>query len=166
MALAALLAAGAIASACSSAPTSSNRSASTSTTQASRPHASASTTGPTTATTAPVAPTTTSPPVQASTVQVQIAGATATIQFTSSDVSGSLFPQKGTFGAGGTLYIFTVSGVAYSGSPSTTVSTSGLIGSVAVSAGHNGAQVTIKLSSPATHASYGLGHNEVGVSFS
>jgi hypothetical protein len=36
---------------------------------------------------------------------------------------------------------------------------------VTVSGGSGGATVTVKLSSPASRASYGLGHDAVGVSF-
>ena len=111
-------------------------------------------------------PATTAPPVQSSTAQVVIQGSGATISFTSSDISGSLAPQPGTFSQGGTLYTFTVTGVQYSGSPATSTATGGLIQSVTVAHGSGGAVVIAKLASSAAHASYGLGHNEVGVTFS
>ena len=111
-------------------------------------------------------PPTTVPSVQSTSVQVQISGATATIDFTSSSVSGSLSPAAGTFSEGATLYTFAVSGVSFTGSPSTTTATGGLISSVVVSGGSGGATVTIKLSSPTGHETYGLGHDEVGVTFS
>jgi hypothetical protein len=111
-------------------------------------------------------PQTTVPPVQSASVQVQITGSTATIDFTSSSVSGSLSPGAGTFSDGGTLYTFVVSGVSFSGSPSTTTAAGALISSVEISGGSGGATVAIKLSSPTSHESYGLGHDEVGVTFS
>jgi hypothetical protein len=120
----------------------------------------------TTSTTVPPTSTTTAPPVVSSHVVVGISGPSATIEFTSSDISGSVLPQTGTFSQGGTVYTFAITGVRYAGAPSTTRATGGLIASVTVSGASTGAQVTVTLTSPASHASYGLGHNEVGVSFS
>ncbi len=117
-------------------------------------------------TTLPTTTTTTAVPVQSSSAQIQISGSSATISFTSSDISGSLSPETGTFSQGGTVYIFMVSGVQFTGSPATATATTGLINSVAVAQGSGGAMVTVKLTSPAAHATYGLGHNEVGVTFS
>jgi hypothetical protein len=120
----------------------------------------------TTTSTSTTVPPTTVPTVQSTSVQVQITGSTATVDFPSSSVSGSLSPQPGSFSQGGTVYTFEVSGVQYSGSPSTTTATGGLITSVVVSSGSGGPTIAVTLSSPQAHATYGLGHDEVGVSFS
>ncbi len=125
----------------------------------------ATTTTSTTTTTASTT-TTTAPPVPSSHVVVGISGSSATIEFTSSDLTGSLDPMTGTFSQGGTVYTFVIGGVHYSGTPTTATASGGLITSVAVSGANAGATVTVTLSAPASHASYGLGHNEVGVSFS
>ena len=117
----------------------------------------------TTTTTVVAGSTTTSPPVQSSSVQVQISGSQATISFASSDVSGSLSPQPGTFSQGGTVYEFVISGVQFTGASTTQSQSGGLISSVTVSSASGGAAVTVKLTAPASHSSYGLGHNEVGV---
>jgi hypothetical protein len=120
----------------------------------------------TTTTTTTTVPPTTVPTVQGTSVQIHITGSTATVDFASSSVSGSLSPEPGSFSQGGIVYTFTVSGVQYSGSPSTTTATGGLITSVVVSSGSGGATIAVTLLSPQSHATYGLGHNEVGVSFS
>jgi hypothetical protein len=159
-AVAGLTAALGLAAGCSSTPAASSRSTTTTT---ARHHAqTATTTTPTTI----ASSTTTAPPVQSSTAQIQIQGSAATITFASSDISGSISPETGTFSQGGTVYTFIVSGVQFTGSPTTSTASGGLISSVTVSAGPSGATVTAKLTGPAAHASYGLGHNEVGVTFS
>ncbi|MGH8995372.1 MAG: hypothetical protein ACRDYB_04965 [Acidimicrobiales bacterium] len=157
----AVAAVGALGAGCSS-PAASH--SSTTTTKA-RHHVAPATSTTTTTTTSPGS-TTTAPPVQSSEVQVQISGPSATLTFTSADISGSLSPQTGSFSQGGTIYTFVVSGVHYTGAPSTTTTTGGLIKTVAVASSAGGASVTVTLSSSASHASYGLGHNEVGVKFS
>jgi hypothetical protein len=149
---------GLVAAGCSSSPAADK---SATTTTALRHHQATTTTS----TTVPSS-TTTAPPVQSSDAQIQIMGSSATISFTSSDISGSISPGTGTFSDGDTLYTFTVSGVQFTGSPATSTATGGLIGSVTVAQGSGGATVAVKLTSPAAHASYGLGHNEVGVTFS
>jgi hypothetical protein len=159
--LSALVAIAAVAAGCSSSPTASH--ATTSTTRPVHRHETTTSTS-TTSTSAPT--TTTAPPVPSSNVVVQISGSSATIQFTSSDVSGSLSPETGTFSQGGTVYTFLISGVQYSGGPSITTATGGLIASLKVSSSTGGASITIMLTGPASHASYGLGHDEVGVSLS
>jgi hypothetical protein len=149
---------GLTAAGCSSSPAT-DRSTTTTTT---RHHAQTTTTTSTTV----ASSTTTSPSVQSSTAQIQIQGSGATVTFTSSDISGSINPEAGTFSQGGTVYTFTVSGVQFTGSPASSTASGGLISSVSVAAGSDGATVTVKLTSPAAHASYGLGHDEVGVTFS
>lgn len=127
------------------------------------------TTSTTTTTSAPptAAPaSTTTTAIQTSSVTVQIAGASATIQFVSSNITGSLAPGTGSFSQGNTVYTFPVTGVAYSGAPATTTASGGLITSVTVAAASGGVTVTVQLSSAASRASLGLGHNEVGVQFS
>jgi hypothetical protein len=156
----AVLLAGAILAGCSSNPASQ----STTTTRAGRPPPLATTT--TTTSTTTTVPTTSAPPVQSSTVHVQISGSTAGVEFTSSAVSGSLSPAPGAFSQGGTVYTFTVSGVVFSGPPSTTTAAGGLITSVVVSGGSGGPTIKITLSSPASHTAYGLGHDQVSVTFS
>lgn len=156
---------GLIAAGCSSNPTADR---SVTTTTRVRHHARQTTTTSTTSTTTTTAPppTTTAPPVQSSSAQIVIHGSGADISFASSDISGSLNPQAGTFSQGGTLYTFTIGGVQYNGSPASSSATGGLIASVTVAQGSGGATVTVRLTSPAAHATFGLGHNEVGVSFS
>lgn len=97
---------------------------------------------------------------------MQISGSQASITFTSSDISGSLDPQPGTFSQGGTVYQFVVAGVQFTGASASATQSGGLIKTVTVSAASGGATVVVTLSSPASHTSYGLGHNEVGVLFS
>ena len=101
--------------------------------------------------------------MQSPAVKVQISGASAIVDFTSASLTGSLSPSAGVFGQGGTVFTFTVGGVSYSGSPTTTTATSGLITSVEVSAAGTGATVTIKLSSPASRSQFAIGHTQVGV---
>ncbi len=155
---------GLVAAACSSSPAAS-RSATTTTRPGHRPHQATTTTASTTTTTAPPA-TTTAPPVQSSSVQIVIHGSGVDITFASSDVSGTLSPQSGAFSQGGTVYTFTIAGVQFTGAPATSPGTGGLIGSVTVAQGSGGAAVTVKLTSPAGNTTFGLGHNEVGVTFS
>ncbi|HLJ07085.1 MAG TPA: hypothetical protein VKX24_01000 [Acidimicrobiia bacterium] len=122
----------------------------------------------TTTTVAPSTTTTTGPTVTAvpGSVTVQVNGASATIAFSSASLTGTVGTADGAFGQGGTVYTFTVTGVTYSGAPSTTAGNGGLIASVSVGPGQGGALVTVKLSSPASHASFGEGHDVVGVQFS
>jgi hypothetical protein len=122
----------------------------------------------TTTTSAPSTTTTTGPSVTAvpSSVKVQVNGASATISFSSASLAGTVGTADGAFGQGGTVYTFTVTGVTYSGAPSTTAGNGGLIASVTVGPGQGGVLVTVKLSGPASHASFGEGHDVVGVQFS
>lgn len=146
---------------CGSAPSASHP---TSTTQppSKAPHAT------TTSISTPSTTTTTGPTVTAlpASVNVQISGATATVQFSSASLTGVVNPTDGAFSQGGTVYTFTVTGVSYSGAPTTKTASGGLIASVTVGPDQNEALVTVKLSSPASHASFGEGHDEVGVEFS
>jgi hypothetical protein len=104
--------------------------------------------------------------VESGTVSVTISGASADIRFVSSSVTGSLSPGTGTFSQGGTVYTFTITGVQYTGAPVDSTATGGLIASVAVAAASTGVSVSVKLSSPASRASFGLGHDQVGIQFS
>jgi len=97
---------------------------------------------------------------------VQISGASAIVEFTSASLTGSLSPSAGVFSQGGTVFAFTVSGVAYSGAPVTTTATGGLIVSVEVSAAPTGAAVSVKLSGPASHSQFAIGRSQVGVALS
>jgi hypothetical protein len=150
-----------IAAGCSSSPA-----ASRSTTTTTGHRAVPATSSTTTTTTQPPATTTTTG-IPTSTVKITITGASASIQFVSSSISGSLSPGTGSFGQGGTVYSFPVTGVQYSGAPTTASATGGLITSVSVTAAPGGGvSVTVNLSSPTSHASLGLGHDEVAVEFS
>jgi hypothetical protein len=97
---------------------------------------------------------------------VQIAGASATIEFPTASLIGSVSPGQGAFSSGGTVYTFVISGVSYTGAPSTTTAAGGLIASVQVAPSNGGPMVTVHLSSAASHADLGEGHDEVGVAFS
>jgi len=147
--------------ACTSSPSATH----SSTTGTGKPPRTATTTT-TTTTAPPTAPLTSAPSVQSGTVSVTISGATAGIRFVSSSVTGSLSPGGGTFSQGGTVYTFTITGVQYTGTPVVSTASGGLIISVSVAAANAGVNVSVKLSSPASHAAYGLGHGEVGVTFS
>jgi len=134
-----------------------------------RGHRATTTTHQTTTTAAPATTTAvTAPPVQSSSVQVQIAGATAIISFSSADLSGTLQTGNARFSASGTTFAFSVSGVTYSGQPLTTSAPSGtgLISQVVVSAAGGGVAVSVSLRSPASHDQFGLGHDTVGVTLS
>jgi len=121
----------------------------------------------TSSTVPPVATTTTTaPPIQATAVQILVSGASATLEFPTSSLTGTVSPGQGAFSQGGTVYSFVVSGVSYSGPPTTKPGNGGLIGSVQVASGSGGAVVTVHLSGPASHAALGEGHAEVGVQFS
>jgi hypothetical protein len=63
---------------------------------------------------------------------------------------------------------FIVTGVSYSGSATTTSPSvaGGLVSQVVVSPANGGITVEVKLSEPAGHYAFGLGHNEVGVMLS
>lgn len=156
----ALLGLVALAAGCSSTPSPST--STTSTTEGKRPPL--ATTSTTAATTVP-APNTSST-IAATGVQVEINGSTAAVEFTSASVSGTLSPNAGNFSQGDTVYTFTVSGVSFSGSPAPTTASGGLIASVRVAGDGGVPTITVTLASPATHASYGLGHDEVAVVFS
>ena len=147
----------AVAAGCSSAPPSSKA-------PPARHKSSASTTSvPLATTTTP----TTAPAqsLQASSIQVQITGSSAEVQFASSDLSGSLQTADPGFSAGGTIFSFLVEGVSYSGAAVTTTSTStsGLISQVVASADSNGVSVRVTLRSQATSYQLGLGHDLVGL---
>ena len=135
-------------------------------------HAKATTTtasAPTTTAPASAASTaSTAPPEQSSTVQIQIAGATAIISFESADLSGTLQTADARFAPSGTSFDFAIEGVSYSGSPVTTTSTTagGLIAQVQVAAASGGVSVAVSLRSPASHDEFGIGHDTVGVSLS
>ena len=153
-----------VAAGCSSSPASD---LSTTSTTGHRAVPATSSTTTTTTTTPPTAATTTTVGIETATVKVQISGPSATIDFVSSSVTGSLSPANGSFSQGGTVYAFPVTGVQYTGAPSTTSATGGLIASVTVAAASaGGVTVTVDLTSAASHASLGLGHDEVGVQFS
>lgn len=155
-----------VAAGCSSSP-SPARSTTSGTGHRAVPATSSTTTTTTTTTQPSAAATTTTPGIQTSSVKVTISGASATIDFVSSSITGSLTPANGSFSQGGTLYVFPVTGVDYTGAPTTASATGGLIASVSVAAASaGGVTVTVTLSSPASHASLGLGHDEVGVQFS
>ena len=146
---------------CSSSPTSS-----LSTTSTTGHRAVPATSSTTTTTTQPPATTTTTG-IASSTVKISISGSSATIEFVSSSITGSLSPGVGSFSQGGTVYAFPISGVQYAGPPATTSATGGLITSVTVAeASGGGVTVNVNLSSPASRATLGLGHDEVGVQFS
>jgi hypothetical protein len=134
-------------------------------------HAATTTTGAPTTTTTSTPPVTTAantaPPEQASTVQVQINGATTIVTFDSSDLSGTLQTANPGFNASGTTFTFTISGVSYSGTPvTTTAAGTGLISQVVVSGTSGGASVVVSLRSAASHDEFGLGRDTVGVSLS
>lgn len=95
-----------------------------------------------------------------------ITGSTATLAFASSNVQSSVSTSPGTFSQGGTVFTFTVFGVDYTGAPSTTTATGGLIESVVVTASNGGPTVTAALSAPASHVTFGIGHDEVGFQLS
>jgi hypothetical protein len=140
-----------------------------------------STTHPTTSTTAaspkitaPRQPTTTTlaaststiPPVQTSSVEVGITGATVTLTFLSG-LTGALSTRGEVFDQGGTVFTFVVTGVSDSGSTTTSPSVAGgLVSQVVVSPTNGGITVEVKLSRPASHYTFGLGHNEIGVMLS
>lgn len=149
-----------VAAGCSSSP-----SASRSTTSTTGHPAVPATSSTTTSTTLPPATTTTTG-IQPSTIKVSISGASATIDFVSSSITGSLAPGNGAFNTSGTTYTFSVTGVQDSGAPTTATASGGLITSVTVTPASGGVTVTASLSSPASKASFGLGHDEVGVQFS
>lgn len=122
-----------------------------------------------TTTTAPSATAPSSaPPLAASSIQLQITGSTAVVQFASADLSGSLATADPGFSAGGTVFSFLVQGVTYSGSPVTATSTSatGLIDQVVASANPGGVSVRVTLRSEATGYQLGLGHDLVGLTLS
>jgi hypothetical protein len=129
------------------------------------------TTGAAPTTTTAAAATTTSatvPAEQSSSVQVQIAGATAIVTFDSADLNGTLQTTGARFSASGTAFDFVIDGVSYSGSPVTTSSSTagGLISQVQVAATSGGVTVAVSLRSPASHDEFGIGHDTVGVSLS
>ncbi|HEX3980771.1 MAG TPA: hypothetical protein VHW93_06090 [Acidimicrobiales bacterium] len=97
---------------------------------------------------------------------MQISGASATIEFPTASLTGSVSPGQGAFSQSGTVYTFVIAGVSYTGAPATTTATGGLIVSVQVASGSGGSVVTVHLSSAASHADLGEGHDEVGVAFS
>jgi hypothetical protein len=134
------------------------------------PHKSNAPTTAVRATTTTTSGTTTSsaPPVQASSIQLQITGSTVVVQFASSDLSGSLATADPGFSAGGTVFSFLVQGVTYGGSPVTATSTSaaGLIDQVVALANPGGVSVRVTLRSEATSYQLGLGHNLVGLTLS
>jgi hypothetical protein len=130
---------------------------------------SASTTSvPSTTTTAPPATTAPAQSLQASSIQVQVTGSSAVVQFASSDLSSSLQTADPGFSAGGTIFSFLVEGVSYSGAPvtATSTSTTGLISQVVASADPNGVSVRVTLRSEATGYQLGLGHDLVGLTLS
>jgi hypothetical protein len=137
---------------------------------AARRRSSASTTSIPSASTTTTPTATSAPPgsLQASSIQLQITGSTAVIQFASADLNGSLQTADPGFSAEGMIFSFLVEGVAYSGSPVTTSSTSasGLIGQVVASAAPDGVSVRVTLRSPATSYQLGLGHDLVGLTLS
>ena len=157
------LAAGLILAGCSASPSGSGSGSGT------HPHAAprARATTTTSSTAPPVATTTTTaPPIQATAVQILVSGASATLEFPTSSLTGTVSPGQGAFSQGGTLYTFVVSGVSYSGPPTTRQGNGGLVSSVQVASGSGGPVVTVHLSGPASHAALGEGHAEVGVQFS
>jgi len=122
---------------------------------------------PTTTTTVP-ASTSTTPPVQTSSIEVGISGPTVTLTFLSADLTSALSTAGAVFTQGGTIFTFIVTGVSYSGSTTTTSPSvaGGLVSQVVVSPTNGGITVEVKLSGPASHYTFGLGHNEVGVMLS
>ena len=119
---------------------------------------------PTTTTTVP-ASTSTTPPVQTSSIEVRISGPTVSLNFLSANLTGALSTASAVFTQGGTIFDFIVTGVSYSESAITTSSSvaGGLVSQVVVSPTNGGITVEVKLSEPASHHTFGLGHNEVGV---
>ncbi|GEM_PF-5403440 len=96
-----------------------------------------------------------------------VAGSTATIQFTSAAVSGSLKPTSPAFNSAGTQFTFTITGVTYTGGHVYgTGSPQDLISEVEVSSASNGVSVVVSLRSARSKYQFGLGHDQVGVSFS
>ena len=146
---------------CSSAPSATHLSRSTTTTLAKgKPPPLATTTSASTTTS-------TAPPTEvAASVDIQISGSSAIVAFSSSSLTGSLAPSPGTFSQGGRVFTFTVSGVQYTGSPSTQTATGGLITEVQVSASSGGATVTVQLAASTSNAQFGIGRSQVGVTFS
>jgi len=124
--------------------------------------------GPPTTTTTVLASTSTTPPVQTSSIEVGISGPTVTLTFLGADLTGALSTEGAVFTQGGTIFTFIVTGVSYSGSATTTSPSvaGGLVSQVVVSPTNGGITVKVKLSGPASHYTFGLGHNEVGVMLS
>ena len=154
-------------SACSSTPTAARHVTTSSTLGTSgltRPSNPANPSNPVTT----IAPTsTTAPKVPSATVEVEIAGGTALVQFVSSTLNGDLTPTNPAFIQANMVFTFTVQGVNYSGPPQTTsAGTSGLITQVVVTSSNGGVTVEVKLSAPASHYAFGQGHNQVGVTLS
>jgi hypothetical protein len=100
-------------------------------------------------------------------VSIQIQGPTATFTFSPVGASDSLQATGAAFRQGGTVFAFEITGVTYSGSPTTVkATTAGLVSSATVIAASGGADVTVVLDSAATNFAFGLGHGVVGVQFS
>lgn len=106
--------------------------------------------------------------MQTSSIEVGISGPTVKLTFLSADLTGALSTGSAVFAQGGTIFTFTVTGVSYSGSATTTSPsvTGGLVSQVVVSPTNGGITVEVTLSGPASHYTFGLGHNEVGVMLS
>jgi len=87
-----------------------------------------------------------------------------TLTFLSADLTGALSTGGAVFTLGGTIFNFIVTGVAYSGSATTTslLVAGGLVSQVVVSPTNGGITVEVKLSELAGHYTFGLGHSEVG----
>ena len=107
------------------------------------------------------------PPIEAAGVEVVISGSTAIIHFTSAAVTGSLATAAPTFTSGGSAFTFSVTGVTYTGGVVTTVGVpSALVSRVVVSSASGGVAVQVTLTKATSHYQFGIGHGQVGVSFS
>lgn len=99
-----------------------------------------------------------------SSIEVGISDSSVTLTFLSADLTGALSTGGAVFTLGGTIFNFIVTGVAYSGSATTTslLVAGGLVSQVVVSPTNGGITVEVKLSELAGHYTFGLGHSEVG----
>jgi len=96
-----------------------------------------------------------------------ISGSTATIQFTTPAVTGTLTPTGGAFQSGGKQFTFTITGVTYTGGAVTTVGPpTNRISQVIVTAASNGVNVVASLNQAASNYQFSVKGNQVSVTFS
>ena len=157
-----LLLGGTVASACSS-PTHAKSSHTHTTTSKTLPkNLSHSSPPPTTA-----PPRSAPPPIQASGVEAQISGSTATVQFTSNGVKGTITPSAPSFSDSGKDFTVSLTGVTYTGGVVTTAGPpTNRVAKVVVSSSSGGVTVQISLNQAASSYHFNVGNHQVTITFS